>query len=231
MASLEGPAGYFAMFEDDVDSQGAADALGQVHRITEVSWKPFPTGRAAQGGVTLVQALRDQGLSADNLESLTLSAPPIIPRLVARPIPDGMTPNYARLCFPYLGAITLLRGTVGLADFTEDDLSSEDIRALAARISVVENRVSDPAAFTPQTATATLKDGSELTAHADRLFGSPAAPLTREQHLAKFRDCAGFGLRGVKAQGIAERLIGLTDGLDALSDCAELFALAAGDTT
>lgn len=229
--SLEGPFGYFALFEDDADIQSAADSLGTVHRITEVSWKPFPTGRAAQGGIPLVQRLMEQGVTADNLERLELQAPPIIPRLVARPPEVGMSPNYARLCFPYLAAITLTRGTVGLADFTRKSLDDLGLHDLAQRVSVNTNHVEDPAEFVPQTAVATLKDGSERVALTAKLFGSPMDPLTREQHLAKFRDCVAFGLSDDKADFVADGLITRVDNLERFDDIRDLFSLAGGKTT
>lgn len=227
-SSLEGPFGYFNMFEDEADIQALRSRLGKTHRITEVSWKPFPTGRAAQGGITLVQLLKKQGVTADNLKSLTLSGPPIISRLVNRPAKKGMSANYARLCFPYLGAITLLRGTVSLSDFSSDDLNNSDILSLASRISVETNHIQDPAEFIPQSISAVLKTGEERQVEIDRLFGSPAFPLTREQHLQKFRDCLAFGLRKVNAKVVADRLIEAVDNLEQSDNCSELFQLAAG---
>lgn len=226
--ALEGPFGYFAMFEDVAHVQDAAQALGRIHRITEVSWKPFPTGRAAQGGIVLVQKLLAQGVTAKALERLILSAPPIIPRLVDRPIVENMTANYARLCFPYLGAITLLRGTVALSDFTEEDLHDRKIKDLGARIQIETNHVTDPAEFTPQSVEAVLKTGETHRAEIDKLFGSPADPLNLEQHLEKFRSCVAFGLRQVNAKPVADRLITAIDNLERSDDCRDVFALASG---
>lgn len=232
-SSLEGPFGYFKMFEDQADPKVAAERLGKIHRITEVSWKPFPTGRAAQGGIVLVQELMKQGVSIDNLEALTLSAPPIIPRLVDRPIPKDLTANYARLCFPYLAPIVLMRGTVGLDDFSEADLRSPAIRDIAKKIKVQTNHITDPAEFVPQSMTAYLKSGEEKIAMIGKLFGSPADPLSREQHIEKFKNCVNFGLNPdglseVNAKHVADRLIELTDNLERLEDCSEIYSLAAG---
>ncbi|CAM3650876.1 MmgE/PrpD family protein [Litorimonas haliclonae] len=227
-SSLEGPFGYFNMFEDEAEAGVLLSRLGKVHRITEVSWKPFPTGRAAQGGITLIQLLREQGVTAEKLKSLTLTAPPIIPRLVNRPAKVGMSANYARLCFPYLGAITLLRGTVSLNDFTEGDLNNLEILDIASRISVETNNVTDPAEFVPQSVTAALANGDKESAKIDRLFGAPVFPLTQEQHLQKFRDCVAFGLRKVNAKVVADGLIETVDNLEQSDNCSELFRLAAG---
>ncbi|WP_371398159.1 MmgE/PrpD family protein [Fretibacter rubidus] len=226
--SLDGPYGYFAMFEDEVDINSAADLIGKIHRITEVSWKPFPTGRAAQGGIVLLQNLMKQGVTPESLDSLVLSAPPIIPRLVNRPAGVDMTANYARLCFPYLGAITLLRGTVGLDDFTKDDLGNSDIHALASKIQVETNHIADPAEFVPQSMTAKLSNGEERIAMIAKLFGSPADPLSQSQHIDKFKNCVAFGLSDVKAKQVADRLIALIDNLEGSEDCSEVFTLASG---
>ena len=227
-SSLEGPFGYFNMFEDEADAALAAQSLGKIHRITEVSWKPFPTGRAAQGGIVLVQRLMEQGVTLDNLEELTLSAPPIIPRLVDRPIIDGMSANYARLCFPYLAPITLMRGLVGLGDFSQKDLDSPSIREAAAKIRIITNHITDPAEFVPQSMTARLISGEEKVAMIGKLFGSPADPLSNQQHLEKFRKCLSFGLSEVKAKDTANRLISSVDNLEQSDNCADIFVLASG---
>jgi len=232
-SALEGPYGYFAMFEDDVDIDGAANAPGQIHRITEVSWKPFPTGRAAQGGIVLVQKLREKGVRLDNFKRLTLSAPPIIPRLVDRPAVQNMSANYARLCFPYLAQIALSRGTVGLGDFTPKDLNDTNMLVRAKDISVTVNHITDPAAFVPQSLDAILMDGTVVTAKINTLFGAPNDPLSDAEHLAKFQSCVKFGLNSdglseVNAKKTAKRLIREVTELERSADCREIFAIASG---
>lgn len=228
LSSLEGPYGYFAMFEDAADIEAAATRLGQRHRITEVSWKPFPTGRAAQGGIVLVQKLLERGVTPDNFESLTLSAPPIIPRLVNRPVIENMSANYARLCFPYLAAITLKRGTLSLSDFSDADLNDPDIQALAAKVRVTTNAVPGPAEFVPQSVTAKLSDGREVRSEITKLYGAPANPLTPQQHIEKFNSCVAFGLSEVKAAETANRLKEYVDNLERAETCREIFKLASG---
>ncbi|MFM2045261.1 MAG: hypothetical protein RLY86_3837, partial [Pseudomonadota bacterium] len=137
-AALDGPYGYLPLFEDRFDTGPVLAALGSRFRIGEVSHKPFPTGRAAHGPIAAVQALmRDHGLTAATLDSLTYTAPPLIQRLVGRPARPDMAANYARLCFPWLGAVTLARGTVGLTDFDPASLADPALHRVAARIRVV----------------------------------------------------------------------------------------------
>ncbi len=225
--SFEGPFGYFKLFEDEYDLSQVTQEFGKIWRIAQVSHKPFPTGRAAQGGIELVQRLREQGVTADNLDSLILNAPPIIERLVGRPIIEEMPANYARLCFQYSGAVALQTGNVTLQDFTEEALNDYQTFQLGQKICVRDDGHPDPAAFAPQTAIAMLKNGSQKTASIDALFGSPASPLTREQHFQKFRSCCAFGW-GTPNQKLEDILIQLTDNLETLEDSSRLSRLATG---
>ena len=137
---FEGPYGYFPLFETEWSLEEVTAALGHRWRIAEVSHKPFPTGRAAQGGIVLMQQLRAQGVTPDALTHIELSAPPLIQRLVGRPWQAGMSANYARLCFAYCGAVALRRGEVSLADFTQEALGDPVTGNLAQRIGVTANR-------------------------------------------------------------------------------------------
>ncbi len=225
--SLEGPFGYFALFEDEFDLAPVVDALGKSWRIAEVSHKPFPTGRAAQGGIVLMQQLLSKGVRAEHLDHLTLTAPPLIHRLVGRPIQADMSVNYARLCFQYSGAVALQTGRVGLEDFAENRLRDAETLALGARIEVIDDGSKDPAAFTPQIACARLKDGTIVEAKITTLYGSPADPMSREAHLDKFRRCVAYGF-GDPRETLTQTLIDLTETLEEVPDISVLSRLAAG---
>lgn len=224
---FEGPFGYFPLFEGEWDLALVLAELGRVWRITEVSHKPFPTGRAAQGGIVAVQRLREQGVSADNLDTLTLTAPPLIRRLVGRPHRADMEVNYARLCFAYSGAVTLLRGGVGLNDFSAAMLRDPGTAEIAGRIIVIDDGSTNPAAFTPQVAVARLKDGHTQSVTIEALYGSPRDPLDRDAQHAKLRACVAFGF-GEAREHICAMLIDYCDRLETIDDAGALSRLAAG---
>lgn len=212
--AIEGPFGYLQLFEAGFDI--ARLRLGDRFRIDEVSWKPFPTGRAAHGAIVATQALmRDHGVTAEMLERLEYRAPSLIHRLVGRPATAGMAPAYARLCFPWLASVVLTRGTVALDDFGEERRHDPALLALAARITVTVDDNPDPAAFTPATATAYLTDGSVRTIAVTAQLGSPAWPLSREQHLAKARGCLAFAGLEPLHDPLVAAIAGLADTADA----------------
>lgn len=220
--SIDGRFGYFSLFEDEVVPEPALAQLGRAQRITELSWKPFPTGRAAHGAIVGLQTLMTQGLTADTLERFVYRGPPLIERLVGRRPFVGMGVAYARLCFPWLGAVTLTRGEVGLEDFTPERLADPALHALAERIFVESNDDPDAAAFVPAVGVAVLKDGRALTCPVALQLGSPQWPLPLERRLAKMRDCLSFAA----APSLEVELADLIEGFDALDDAVcSLFAL------
>ncbi|MFN3607611.1 MAG: MmgE/PrpD family protein [Hyphomonas sp.] len=225
--SIEGQFGYLTLFESGFDVAPAVASLGTVFRIAEVSHKPFPTGRAAQGGIVLAKQAKAAGIQPEDIKALTLRAPPLIKRLVGRPAQAGMSASYARLCYPYSGALTLIDGHVGLKDFSADALARPDVAALAAKIAVVEDGQVDPAAFTPQTLRIELVSGKmhEFTLYS--LLGAPADPLSPAQNEAKFRECCAFGF-GARREDIEAALIAAVANLENLEDAGRLSRLASG---
>lgn len=215
---IDGPFGYFALLEVREELALALARLGQGHRITEVSWKPFPTGRAGHGGIMAVQQLcSEQGLLADDLERLEYHAPPLIHRLVGRPAKAGMEPGYARLCMQYLAAVTLLRGTVTLDDFRRETLDDPAVLELASRIVVIADDNPDLAAFVPARAVAHTRSGAIITQHVTAQFGSPQWPLSEQQHLEKVRGCLAFAEIGDADEALAAAIAALPASDDAVA--------------
>jgi 2-methylcitrate dehydratase PrpD len=114
---------------------------------------------------------------------------PLTYRLVGRPPQNGMTVAYTRLCLPYVGAVCLRRGTVGLRDFTPEALGDPDTLALARRLTVITDTNPDPNALDPVRVELDLADGSTVACNVTDVLGSPARPLSPEAARAKFTAC------------------------------------------
>jgi 2-methylcitrate dehydratase PrpD len=213
--SVDGPFGYLSLFEAGFDLEPVLRDLPRARRITEVSWKPFPTGRAAQGGLVAIKDLLASGqVAAESLESLVFTAPPLIKRLVGRPAVAGMDVAYARLCLPWLAAVALTFGEVRLGDFTPERLGDPAILALAQRISVVDDGGADPAAFTPLRAVALTRQGARVEARITAMLGAPSHPLSPEQHMEKARRCLAHAGFETAHEGLAEAIAALEQAPD-----------------
>ena len=198
--------------------------LGQVWRVTELSHKPFPSGRATHGGVDAVMALRAaHGFGPDDVEAITIAAPPLINQLVNRPALPAPTAAYARLCLPFVLAKLLQHGRIELAQFRGAALADPATYALARRVTVTQVEDANPNALLPQLVEVRLRDGRVLSHRVEAMLASPARPLSRAAQLAKFRGCWAYAAEPLDPAG-AEALIGMVDALETLPDVRALLA-------
>src|SRR5437868_11006540 len=188
-APISGQFGSSALFDGAADP-APFDELGRIWRISELSHKPWPSGRATHGGLDGLQRLiAAHGITPDQVAAGRFLVPPLTYRLVGRPPHQEMTVAYARLCLPYVGAVCLRRGTVGLGDFTPEALGDPDTLALARRLSVIANDNPDPNALHPVRVELDLADGHTVARNITAVLGSPAHPLSPEAARAKFDAC------------------------------------------
>lgn len=222
---LEGDFGFYALFEGGSDIAAGFAGLGEDWRITDVSHKPFPSGRATHGVIDGVLLLRERhGIAASDVAAVRAEVPPLVHQLTGRPIIENPNVNYARLCIPYVGAVALSRGSVGIEDFQPECLSDPELFALARRFEVSIRDVGDPNALIPQRVSIELKDGRVHSIELETVLGSPAKPLSEDQHLAKFRRNWINGA-GTLAPEDGEVLIGLVAGLEDVDDCRDIIGL------
>ena len=215
---LEGPFGYFGMIEAQGDLNRVLGDIGKVWRITEVAHKPFPSGRATHGMLdAFMQLQAEHGFEAAEVVGAEARVPPLTHHLVGRPVTDDMAVNYARLCGSYVSACALLRGEIGIDDFTDERRHDPETLALGRRIKAVVDGNPDPNALTPIRVTVRLKGGRELSRIIETVYGNPAKPMSREAHLAKFRRNFSLALNPLPAEN-ADSLIEMLDRIEHLED-------------
>jgi len=224
-AVLEGPFGYFRLFEGDHDRDLLLAGLGQAWRITEVAHKPFPSGRATHGIVDAVLQLKKaHGFAAAEVTAVVCRVPPLVQRLAGRPARADMAPNYARLCAAFVAARALIGDTVGVEDFAPAALGDPQTLALAGRFDIADDGNPDPNALTPVTVEVRLRSGAGYEITLDVVYGNPGNPMTRAAHLAKFRRNWRAAARPLPETN-AERLIERLDEIEAVADARRLVDL------
>ncbi|MEM7688867.1 MAG: MmgE/PrpD family protein [Pseudomonadota bacterium] len=205
---LEGQFGYYSLF-DEGDLSTYTKRLGEVWRISEVSVKPFPSGRASHAALGALSDLHRHsresgnperakrsantpwvpafaGMTMSEIVRIELACPPLIRRLVARPYKPDMTPAYARLCLPFLAALMLTDGRIDPRRFTPDGIADPALAAFADRVSLVPDGNEDPNALFPQKLKVSLTSGETQMHTIAATLGSPDNPLTEAQAKAKF---------------------------------------------
>jgi len=170
---LTGPYGYFRLF-DDGDPAAWLGTLGRSWEIGKVSVKPYPSGRASHGVLGALAELRQDGA----IVAVAAEVPPLVARLVGRPIVPDMPAAYARLCLPLLARLMIEEGCIDPRRLVSPATSASPLT-----LSVDTNP--DPNALSPQRVRVIYADGRCVTRDVPHTLGSPAAPLSPDQAAAK----------------------------------------------
>ncbi len=180
--ALEGPFGYFKLFDSGDMSRYTNDLLGRRWHISDISTKPYPSGRASHAVLGLLDELRP---NPDQIDRIRAFVPPLVFRLVGRPLLPDMTPSYARLCLPFLVSLMLIDGKIDPNRFTSDTFTDHGIVDLARRVVITPDDNQDSNALSPQSVRITAIDGSFETFEIPHTLGSPDAPMDTHQAAQK----------------------------------------------
>lgn len=228
---LEGRFGFFHNYEHGHALPEALAQIGAPWKVTQLSHKPFPSGRVTHGAIHTLRMLQAElGLArvdaAQVVQSISFGLPPLGVRLVGRPMIHNPPSNYARLCVPFVAATELLHGAVDPSSFTPERLASPAIEALARRIEVIEVPRPDENAFYPQHLRLTLSGGRVIEREIPYAWGHPLFPLTAAEREHKFRRC--FDLTRGEGAGHAaatDAMLAWIDRLEEAPGCQPLIAL------
>jgi 2-methylcitrate dehydratase PrpD len=178
---LEGPFGYFKLI-DSGDLSRYTATLGTVWRISEVSTKPYPCGRASHAVLAAVDDIRS---SSEAISQIRAHVPPLVARLIGRPMIDAMTPAYARLCLSFLLALMLRNGRIDPRQFDAASFTDPIIHECAAMLRIEVDKNPDPNALSPQQFEIVYSDDRHVVIDIPNTLGSPNAPLSPNQIAAK----------------------------------------------
>jgi 2-methylcitrate dehydratase PrpD len=169
---LEGPFGYMALF-DRGDLSPHIGSLGAAWRISEISVKPWPSGRASHG---LLSVLEGRGEVGPGGSACAPACGPACRAAVGGRDDAGL----CALCLPFLASLMMVDGHIDPRRFTPDNFGDARLRALGARLAIHTDGNPDLNALSPQRIEV---DGESVSVPAT--LGSPAAPLTAGQQTAK----------------------------------------------
>lgn len=221
---LTGQFGYFSLFENgSFDPAVIESELGRVRQITRLSHKPFPSGRLSHGGVDgLRRLVKEHGFPASAVNDVAVHVPPLVMRLMGRPLTENPTSNHAKLCLPFVMGTFLARGRVDVPDFgSAEVLNDPAVHAYASRIHLVPDDNTDENAIAPQRVVVRLTDGTEHATTIDAIYGHPDAPLTEAENLDKFSRNCNYA-RPPLSPELQDRTVDFIENLEQAEDVSEL---------
>ncbi len=231
-APIEGTAGFFALYANGQFAEtDLRNGLGEEFWIEQLSFKRWPACRGTHPHIEGARAILQRGLlTPDDIADIVLTIGPV-QRMLIEPAASKAAPATvidAKFSLPFTVAAAFVHGDVTLDSFTDRALSDPRILALAARIRFIERSDWGRERGAAGEVEVIMNDGARHSEAVDVAMGAPVAPMSDDDLLAKFVDCAG---RATVPPDNPERLghailsLGAHD--DALAILAPLRALAA----
>jgi 2-methylcitrate dehydratase PrpD len=196
---LEGRFGFFqAWLHGGFDQRAITEGLGEQWSVPDIFFKPYPANHFTHSAVDAAIAMRENGLTADEVDRATLGVAAATVRTIGEPIEVKRAPETgyaAQFSGPYAVAAALYGGSglgLGLDDYTDALARDPKRRALMARVDVVADDRADavfPRQF-PAILRVRRRDGTELVEQVMANRGGSERPLSYAELVTKFRDNA-----------------------------------------
>ncbi|MBX6318494.1 MmgE/PrpD family protein [Pigmentiphaga sp.] len=212
--ALEAPRGFVQVVSTKAAWHEATDELGERFEISFNSYKPFACGIVIHPSIDACVQLRDQGVTADQVERIELKVHPLVLELTGKKEPaDGLQGKFS----VYHGcAAGLIFGKASEDEYSDEIVNRPDLVALRRKvIATVDERLDEASADV----TALLADGRKVHVFVEHAIGSLQRPMSDEDLERKFRGMAD----PILGAGRAAELI---QACWRLSDVEDLAALA-----
>jgi 2-methylcitrate dehydratase PrpD len=212
---LEGKFGLYHAFldagEGEIDLELQLADLGTRWETLRIAYKPYPACHFMHGA--LGAAAEAAGvLDPAEIEHIVVVVPPAGVSLVLEPAESKITPRSdyeGKFSLQYSVAAMVLRGRVGISDYTDEAISDPRVLELARRVRYeTKDYPTYPAAF-PGGVRIKMRDGQTLEADYSHQLGAPENPMTADDVRAKFRENACLALADTELEALEEGILAL----------------------
>lgn len=213
---FEGKGGFFRLYvQGEYDPGTILDSLGTSFWIERLSFKPWPSCRGTHGYIEAVLDLsRAHNLLWPDITEIRLEGGEVQQMLFHPELrkKNPATAIDAKFSLPFTVALALVRGHVGLDDFTADSLTDPDILSVAHRVAFSQRADWGRDRAASAAIELVMNDGTLFNAEIETPLGHPDRPLSDEQLRAKYLDCAKRAARPLPrtaANALADEIFAL----------------------
>lgn len=221
---FEGKRGFFHSFaRGKYRPEVLIEDLGKVLAGTQTSFKPWPSCRATHPYIeNIFQLMGENNVRPEEITAIRLEVSPVF-QMLCEPLEGKLNPTTAidaKFSIPYVVASAAVHGKVELANFTPEQLRNPDVLAMARKVSytVDQNRSLKEAICSYVEIHAR---GEVFSGTIDIPYGDPRRPLSDEQLLAKFMDCARYAAEPIDPDRLT-KLANLLLHLEEVEDIREI---------
>ena len=216
---IEGKFGLYHAFlgaekgEIDIESQ-LAD-LGSRWETPRIAYKPYPACHFMHGSLgATAEAVGGRTFSPDEIDDVAVTVPAAGVSLVLEPADKKVAPRTeyeGKFSLQYSTAAMLVRGRLGVADYTEEAIRDPRVLELARKVRYeTKDYPTYPKAF-PGGVRIRLAGGATLEADFPYQKGGPENPFSAGEVREKFRGNASLALSSASVEALEETILTFED--------------------
>ncbi|MCC7485729.1 MAG: MmgE/PrpD family protein [Burkholderiales bacterium] len=227
---FDGPYGFYrAYFRGDYERSELTEGLGTRYETERISLKPWPCIRHLHTTLTAVLGLTaEHGLSFEEIAGVLLGVGQVN-RDRCRPLAAGGSPaNHIDLAGNMLFAVAaaIRHGAIPLSLYHHAGLADDVIANAMPKVRWRYDATLNGHTFEPGVVEIATKAGGRYTARCEVALGHPDNPMTPEQRVGKFLDCAAAAGKPLPRER-ALRVVDAVTRLERASDIDDLMRLLA----
>jgi 2-methylcitrate dehydratase PrpD len=229
--AIEGGAGLYAMFYDGVyDPEAFREALGEEFHMLNAAFKPWPTSGLVHPFIDgALQIQQEHDIDPAMIESVHLTGDPQLKNWF-EPVEERRRPTSAASAansVVFGTAKALINRAVTLQDFTPEGMTQPDVLALTKKM---DHSLDPSLGIRAGVIEVVTTSGARIARRQEAPLGQPDNPLSDDQLVQKFRDCAQHSARPIAEEAL-DRVIDFIDHLEDVPDVAVMTALLGGRKT
>lgn len=213
---------FKVLYRGEYDPEAPILNLGKKFRGAEASLKPWPACRTTHGYIqAALEIVNEHNIQPNQIEEVVCTVGKFGQHL-CEPILAKQNPQLsidAKFSLFFTLGITLAKRKVEIADFLPDNLKNPKVLELAKKM---KYKI-DPTFGNVAPAQLDIKttDGRHFPKFIKTLYGHPENPLSKEDHIAKFKDCARYSKKPLP-EGKIEQLVEQILKLEEVRDIREI---------
>lgn len=209
-AIFEGENGFFKVLCKHVRPNLLTHDLGQTFGLTKIRLKLYPCCGGSHCGIdATLDMVSQHNISAEDVDEITVRCPTLVSQVLVYESPRTALEGKFSMQFPL--ALALSERKVTLEQFTDEKVKHPEIAALMQKVKLITDprlNVSDSLAQ-PTIVEIKLKGGRRLINRVEFPRGSPERPLSDEELVSKYRNCATAVLSEKETEDSCQLLMNL----------------------
>ena len=206
--SLEGESGLFTVYHGGkYDRNLLVAGLGKYFEVCNLKFKAYPSCGLTHNAITAALELANQyNIKPEDVDKITVAVGESIYSMVCLPLETKQNPPgivHAQFSLPYTVARAFVYRKVCLNDFTPEAIKDPAVLRISQKIKPKwVSELTRQKGFDSVILEVETRAGKKYSKRVDVLKGSLDDPITNEELIDKFEDCASHSVKPIKKQNI-----------------------------